>query len=68
MPGGVRGRGPRGFPYLDFTGSEQLQTLFLLDLLQVATRDSYEFLVWFIPVEYDMLYEKMTDKRDLLLL
>lgn len=40
-------------------GNESLQTAFVKDLVQYARRDNYPFVVWFLTVDYDALYEKM---------
>ena len=55
-------------PPLQFPGSETLQRDFLTDIVQITKRDSYLFVVWFISVDYDRLYEKMPSGSEGLLL
>ena len=44
---------------LHMHGSEQLQVDFTRDLLDITRRDDYLFVIWFLVVDYDRLYEKM---------
>jgi len=43
---------------LNFPGDEVLQKAFLEDLIDVAVRDSYLFVVWFVPIDYAKLLAK----------
>jgi hypothetical protein len=40
-------------------GSEELQSQYLADLGGFAGRDGYLFVMWFVPVDYDALYEQL---------
>lgn len=44
---------------LNLKGSEQLQASYVRELAQYAERDRYLFVVWFLAVDYDRLYERM---------
>jgi hypothetical protein len=44
-----------------FPGDEALQEAFLKDLLTFAKEDNYLFVVWFVPVDYEKLLEKLPD-------
>jgi hypothetical protein len=32
---------------------------YVRDLFEIAERDSYSFVIWFLAIDYDKLYEKM---------
>ncbi len=49
---------------LFFRGDEETQRLFLRDLISTAKRDSYLFVVWFVPIDYDALLEKLPPEFD----
>lgn len=42
---------------INFPGDEQLQERYLEDLIDTAIRDEYEFIVWFVPVDYTRLLD-----------
>ncbi len=42
---------------LSMNGSLQLQQEYLQELADFASRDSYLFVVWFMPVDYEQLFE-----------
>jgi hypothetical protein len=42
-----------------FTGDPERQATFLRDLIAIAHRDRYLFVVWFVPIDYDRLYAKL---------
>ncbi len=44
---------------LQLTGDTDLQTRYVRELAQYAERDNYLFVVWFLAVDYDRLYERM---------
>lgn len=44
---------------LAMRGSEDLQQRYLSDLVDIARRDHYLFVVWSIPVDYEELYKKL---------
>ncbi len=44
---------------LSFPGSETLQNDYLSELATIAKKDHYEFVIWFIAVDYDQLYKKL---------
>ncbi len=44
---------------MSFAGDAALQQHFLTDLLDTATRDKYLFVVWFVPIDYTPLVEKI---------
>ncbi len=44
---------------LHFPGDEFLQEQFLRDLVATAHKDRYLFIVWFVPVDYPALLEKI---------
>ncbi len=45
---------------LTMNGDPQLQAAYVRELAQTAERDNYLFVVWFLAVDYDRLYERMT--------
>jgi len=44
---------------LRLSGDPDRQARFLRDLIHIAHRDRYLFLVWFVPVDYDRLYARL---------
>ncbi len=44
---------------LTFNGNPQTQTRFLQDLIAAAKRDNYLFVVWFVPIDYERLLDKL---------
>jgi len=44
---------------LRMKGSVQGQADYVRDLLKISKRDDYMFVVWFLAVDYDKLYQKM---------
>lgn len=46
---------------LHMEGSEALQKRYLEELAQIARRDGYLFVVWFLAIDYDALYEKIPE-------
>ncbi|MCA9838847.1 MAG: hypothetical protein KC422_18165 [Trueperaceae bacterium] len=44
---------------VNFTGDEALQAAFLKDLIRFAKEDSYLYLIWFVPVDYEKLLAKL---------
>jgi hypothetical protein len=44
---------------ITFPGNEALQKDFLEDLVKFAKEDNYIFVVWFVPVDYERLLEKL---------
>ena len=44
-----------GEPLFSFPGGETLQDQFLGELVQTARSNDYLFVVWFIPVDYDLI-------------
>jgi len=40
-------------------GNSLLQKQYVRDLVKIARRDAYLFVVWFLPIDYDALYEKL---------
>ncbi len=44
---------------LHMKGSTQEQADYVRDLLTISKRDNYMFVVWFLAIDYDKLYQKM---------
>jgi hypothetical protein len=44
---------------LHIKGSSELQAQYVGDLFEIARRDRYAFVIWFLAVDYDKLYAKM---------
>lgn len=44
---------------LSLSGSPTLQQQYLRELAEIARRDSYLFVVWFMPIDYEKLFEKL---------
>ena len=44
---------------LQFMGSETLQSQYVGELADFASRDGYLFVVWFMPVDYEKLFESI---------
>ncbi len=42
---------------LEFAGDERLQADFLRDIAATAVEDDYLFFIWFVPVDFDKLYD-----------
>lgn len=46
---------------LVFPGNEQLQHDYLIDLMHFARWDNYQFVIWFVPIDYDLLSQALGD-------
>jgi hypothetical protein len=46
---------------INFPGNQALQAAFLKDLIAFAQADKYLFVVWFVPIDYEKLLEKLPD-------
>jgi hypothetical protein len=46
---------------LNFPGDADVQSAYLLDLISLAKRDNYLFVIWFLAIDYDKLYAKLPD-------
>jgi hypothetical protein len=44
---------------LNFLGNVQLQQDFVEDLVRISSEEEYIFVIWFVPVDYDKLWEKL---------
>ena len=44
---------------LHMQGSEELQRQFTRDIVRTAKEDDYLFVIWFVAIDYDRLYEKL---------
>ena len=44
---------------LSMNGSPSLQQTFLQELGSIASRDNYAFVIWFMPVDYDRLFDTL---------
>jgi hypothetical protein len=44
---------------LHMKGDEQLQAEYVRDLFEIARRDRYVFVIWFLAIDYDKLYARM---------
>jgi hypothetical protein len=44
---------------LHIKGSAQLQAAYVRDLFEIARRDRYAFVIWFLAIDYEKLYAKM---------
>jgi hypothetical protein len=49
----------KSFDQLTLRGDVGLQTRYVRELAQTARRDNYLFVVWFLAVDYDRLYERL---------
>ncbi len=49
---------------LKIKGDPVLQASYVRELAQLAERDNYLFVVWFLAVDYDRLYERMSGTPD----
>lgn len=49
---------------LKIKGDPLLQASYVRELAQLAERDNYLFVVWFLSVDYDLLYERMSATPD----
>jgi hypothetical protein len=49
----------KSFDNLTLRGDVELQQRYVRELAQIAQRDSYLFVVWFLAVDYDRLYERL---------
>lgn len=49
---------------LKIKGDPVLQASYVRELAQLAERDNYLFIVWFLAVDYDRLYERMSGTPD----
>jgi len=47
-------------PPVSFPGSDALQRDYVRDLARVAARDGYLFIVWFVPIDYDVLADQIS--------
>ena len=45
--------------HLKMTGSAQAQANYTRELFEIARRDHYAFVVWFLAIDYDKLYARM---------
>jgi hypothetical protein len=45
--------------HLKMTGSSQAQAEYTRELFEIARRDRYAFVVWFLAIDYDKLYARM---------
>lgn len=46
---------------LHFPGDPTTQADYLQDLIDIARKDNYLFVIWFLAIDYDKLYAKMPD-------
>ncbi|MGQ8367329.1 hypothetical protein [Glaciecola sp. 1036] len=53
---------------LKMNGSEKLQQRYLTDLVEFAKQDNYLFVVWFMTVDYEKLFEDLKVDNDAYLL
>jgi hypothetical protein len=53
---------------LSMAGSEDLQQQYLTDLSEFASEDNYLFVIWFMTVDYEKLFEKLNVDNDAYLL
>jgi hypothetical protein len=53
---------------LHLHGSPELQAAYVRDLIKISRRDRYAFVIWFLAVDYDRLYEKIGRGNDAILL
>ena len=44
---------------INFPGDEETQTMYVRDLIQIAKNNNYLFVVWFVPVDYERLLDKL---------
>ncbi|MCZ2073670.1 MAG: hypothetical protein LC130_01535 [Bryobacterales bacterium] len=44
---------------VDLHGDEVVQAEFLKDLFRIAQRDNYLFIIWFVPIDYEKLRNKI---------
>jgi hypothetical protein len=44
---------------LHIKGDVQLQAKYVKELFEIADRDHYLFVIWFLPIDYDKLYARM---------
>lgn len=44
---------------LDMKGDEATQAAYVRELFEIAKRDDYAFVVWFLAIDYDKLYAKL---------
>jgi hypothetical protein len=51
---------------LKMKGSPETQASYTKELFEIARRDRYAFVVWFLAVDYDKLYAKMPKGSDVL--
>lgn len=46
---------------LELSGDPSIQAQYLADLGRIARAESYPFVIWFLAVDYDRLYQKLSD-------
>jgi hypothetical protein len=51
---------------LKMKGSIEAQSAYTRELFEIARRDRYAFVVWFLAVDYDALYDKMPPGSDVM--
>lgn len=49
---------------LNLRGDEQAQARYVRDLSALANRDNYLFVIWFLAIDYDLLYERMGNSKE----
>ena len=51
---------------LKMEGSQEAQAVYVQELFEIAHRDRYVFVVWFLAIDYDKLYAKMPPGSDVM--
>ena len=49
----------KSYNNLELKGDVDLQTRYVRELAQYAERDNYLFVIWFLAIDYDLLYQRM---------
>jgi hypothetical protein len=49
---------------LHFPGDPTIQATYVHDLIDIAKKDKYLFVLWFLAIDYDKLYAKLADDSD----
>lgn len=49
---------------LHFPGDPAMQAAYVHDLIDIAKKDKYLFVLWFLAIDYDKLYAKLSDDSD----
>lgn len=52
--------------HLNMAGTAQAQTAYTRELFEIAKRDHYAFVVWFLAIDYDKLYARMPAGSDVM--